>query len=360
MYKIGAVCVALFFIVSCTDNTDAQSGPTAWEGGAPVDTVAVEALVVTRGQLVSTISASGTVAGVNEALVVSEAQGIIRRLSVAPGQRVREGQELLKIDDTIAALNVQRAKDQLDSALLDLRANEQLAESGGSSTAALIRARSAASAARAQYETALKAFNDTTVRSPISGIVATRADGVTVGNVISAFTRVARVVDNSSFKITVGLGEREIGLVRNGNPVSVSIPSALGSELVDGIVESTGGGSDPSTGSYSVIISFANKWDNLVKSGMSASVEITTSAREPAIVIPLSALLRRNERYAVFVVKDNTVQVREVMPGQRSGVRTEILSGLAEGEHLVISGLSRLRDGTPVAVTLRGNSSERE
>lgn len=354
---IGVVAVCLG---SCGTRTAAVSGATAWAGGQVRDAIAVDSLTVSSGTLVSAISASGVVSGIHEAVVVAEAQGIIKSVTFAIGDRVREGQSLVTLENSIAALNVQRAKDQLDSAALELRANEQLAASGGASQAALTRARGAVSAAEAQYQSALKAFNDTTVRSPISGLVASRDDSITLGGLLPAWSRVARIVDNSSFKITIGVGEREIGLIETGSPVAINIPAALGAETITGVVQAAGAGSDPATGSFPVVIVFPNRWGNLVKSGMSATVEIFSRPAKPAVIVPTSALLRRSGRHAAFVTKDGTARVREVTLGRRSGVRVEVLSGLEDGEELIVSALARLQNGTPVTATNRGASADRE
>ncbi len=351
---------ATVVVASCAPKAAAISGATAWDAGINGEVIAVDALNITRGSLVNTVSSSGVVAGVNEAVAVAETQGIVKRVAFSIGDRVTAGAELLRVDDSIAALNLQRAKDQLDSANLELKANEQLTASGGSSPAALTRARSAASAANAQYETALKAFNDTVVRSPISGLIASREETATVGNIISPFTRIARIVDNSSFRITVGVGEREVGLIESGAVAMVSIPAALGETEVRGTVTAVGAGADSATGSFPVVVSFRNEWGNLVKSGMSASVSVSARESRPVIVVPASALVRRGNRFAVFVEKGGLAQARELTLGRKIGVRVEVLSGLEAGEKLIISALGRLQSGTPVALTNRGDSATYE
>jgi len=357
------LCITLFFVLfvsSCGNRTAAVSGATALVGGQTRDTLATDSLTVSSGTLVSVISAAGLVSGVQEAVVVAEAQGIINTISFAIGDRVREGQALVTLENSIAALNVQRAKDQLDSAVLELRATEQLAASGGASQAALTRSRGAVSTAKAQYQSVLKAFNDTTVRSPITGLVASRENSITLGGLLPAWSRVARIVDNSSFKITIGVGEREIGLIETGSPVTISIPAALGDQTISGTVQAVGAGSDPATGSFPVVIVFPNRWGNLVKSGMSATVQIASRQATPAVIVPTSALLRRGGRYAAFVAIDGTARVRELTLGRRSGVRVEVLSGLEDGEELIVSTLARLQNGTPVTTTNRGASADRE
>ncbi|MDY7028007.1 MAG: biotin/lipoyl-binding protein [Spirochaetota bacterium] len=69
---------------------------------------------------------SGTIAGIREALVVSETQGIVERLDFELGEEVDAGQVLLEVDDEIAALNMQQAEEQLENARIDYQTTENL------------------------------------------------------------------------------------------------------------------------------------------------------------------------------------------------------------------------------------------
>lgn len=344
------------FISSC-GNPDGVAGATAWEGQQVPESVAVESLAVARGSLADEIRASGTVAGVREAFVVSETQGLVKAVSFGLGDRVSEGRELLRVDDRIAALNLDRSKEQYEAARLELEATEKLAAAGRASPADLTRARGNASGAKSQYETALKAFNDTRLRAPISGVIASKDEVATVGATIAPGARVARIIDTSSFRITVGVGEREVGLIEPGAAVKVYVPAALGEDFVEGTVAAVAAGADPATGSFPVVVEFRNGFAGRVKSGMAASVSIRARASEPLVVIPSAALVRRGSDFAVFVDRDGTAEVRPVTLGRRSGIRAEVLSGLAEGEKLIISALTRLRPGVPVVSTERGDTA---
>ena len=344
------------FVSSC-GKPDGVAGATAWEGGQAADTVAVESLRVVRGSLADEIRASGTVAGVREAFVVSETQGIVKGVSFGLGDRVEEGRELLRVDDRIAALNLDRSREQYDAARLELDATEKLAAAGRAAPADLTRARGNASGAKAQYETALKAFNDTRLRAPISGMIASKDEVATVGATISPGARVARIIDTSSFRITVGVGEREVGLIEQGAAVKVYVPAALGEDFVEGTVAAVAAGADPATGSFPVVVAFRNGFAGRVKSGMAASVSIAARKAEPSVVVPSAALVRRGSDFAVFLDKGGQAEVRSVTLGRRSGVRAEVLTGLAEGEKLIISALTRLRPGVPVVSTERGDTA---
>ena len=361
---IGTVIVLLLAIAAVSFyvsyKPDAVSGATAWAGPDMSETEYVETVTVTKGILVSSLSASGVVAGIHEAFSISEAQGTIKAVYFDLGDRVTQGEKLLKVDDSLATLYLQRAKDQLDSAQLELRGTEQLAERGGASAAQLTRARGAMSAARAQYESALKTVNDTTIKAPISGVITSRENTIITGNTISAFDRVARIVDNSAFKVQVSLGEREIGLVQKDADAIVYVPSALGEEKIAARVTAIGEGADPVTGSFPVVVSFPNQWGSRIKAGMSATVEISITDTTDTVIVPLSSVMRKNEKTAVFIDDDGKARVRLIQLGRTAGVRAEVLSGLDGGESLIISALTRLRDGTPVVSTNRGESGTRE
>lgn len=363
MYKPATVMaitvLAGLTLLGCSKNIP-MSGATAWVGGQTFEELAVEGVTAQSGKLVVSIPGSGTVAGVREAVVTSQAQGVITAVNFSAGDRVREGRVLMTLDDRLAQFNLKRAQDQLDAAVLDLKATKILFESGGTSASNLARAQSAESAARSQYEQAKKTLDDQTAAAPISGIITSRDSSITVGNAIGMYSLITRLVDDSAFRITIGVGEREIGRVRAGLSASVLIPSAFGDKTIAGSVVAVGGGTDPQTGSYPVIVGFDNQWGDLVKSGMSARVEISPAEGQNAIVVPLSALVRRGESYALFVENEGRAQIREVTVGARNGVRAEVVSGLRPGETIIVSALSRLVDGTPVRVSLRGDSASRE
>jgi len=359
-FLIAAAAICAAALSASCGKPDAVSGATAWDEAQARTAVAVEALTVARGPLVNDVRASGVVAGAREAFAVSETQGIVKTVGFALGDRVTEGQELLRVDDRIVSLNLDRSKEQYEAARLELEATERLAAAGRSSPADLTRAKGNASGAKAQYEISLKAYNDTCLRSPIAGVVASREDVATVGATIAPGAVVARVVDTSSFRLTVGVGEREVGLVERGAAARVYVPAALGESYVEGVVEAVAAGSNPATGSFPVVVSFRNGFEGRVKSGMSANVSVRARATDPAVVIPTAALVRRGSRYAVFVDEAGKAAVRELSLGRRSGVRVEVLAGLAVGESLVVSALTRLGPGTPLTVSLVGDTASWE
>jgi len=354
----GLVLLAAIVLVGCgRPGTGRPGGPPAGvEGPAEAKPLAVEALEVTRGDLVRNIEAAGIVSGINEAYVVSETRGIIQGVSFELGDRISSGQVLVKVDDTIPRLNMEQAKEQFEIAKLDLEATERLFNEGSASKAELARARSAVNGAQALYQSALKTFRDCTIRAPIGGYIAAKESGITLGNYLSPGSRVARLVDISSLRAEVAVGEGQVSLVSESAPATVLIPAAGDQKLFEATVSAVAAGSDPATGSYAVIVTWANPVGTTIKSGMSVTVTIETRAQEPVVLIPSAAVIEQAGQSYVFTAEANRVAQKPVQVGRRIGNIAEILDGLEEGEILIISGLTALRRGDPVQPSLIGES----
>jgi membrane fusion protein (multidrug efflux system) len=355
---LSAAAVAALVVLASCGPPGGGRGPGGPPGGAgaPQEPKAVEALTVSRGALLRNVEAAGIVSGITEAYVVSETQGIIQSVAFELGDQVAKGEVLVKVEDTIARLNMEQAKQQSETAQLDLAATEKLFEDGSASRTQLIRARSAASGAQARYESALKTFRDTSIRAPIAGYVAAREREVALGNYLSPGTRIARIVDISSLKVEVGVGETQIGLIDEGAAARVYIPAACDEKLFEATVAAVAAGSDAATGSFPVVISWVNTCGDKIKSGMSATVTIETRQEQPVILIPSAALVEIEGALFVYTGETGRVAAKRVQVGRRLGNVAEIVEGLTDGEELIITGLGTLRQGDPVTLTVVGES----
>jgi len=318
--------------------------------------LAVEALTVTQGKLVGTIEAAGTVEGINEAYIVSETQGIIEEVNFSLGQKIAPEQVLVKVDDNIAYYNMIQAKEQWETAQLDLTLQEKLYNDGKSSRAQYSRAKSAANGARAMYEMASKTYEDCSVQSPISGYVAEKQNSIAIGSYMSPGSPIARIVDISSLKMEIAVGEREIGFFKAGLPASIVVPAGCPDVVFEGTVDAVAAGSNPVTGSYSVIIVWENSCGENIKSGMSGTVSVDTLNEESVTLIPSGAVLRKGGSSYVFVVRDGAAEQQKITPGRQQGNRLEILGGLDDGETLILSGLTSLKQGSKVNPDIVGES----
>lgn len=339
---------------------DAGSGAT-WEGAAeagPSGPLAVEAVEVGRTPLVSSITASGVIRGVREARVVAETQGIIRNVSFQLGQAVTAGDVLVALDSDIERLQMEQAQRQLETAQLELRATEQLAERGNASQAELARVRANATGAEAAYEQARKRFEDRTIIAPIAGRIAGKSSMITPGNYLTPGVEVARIADLRELEMEISVGEREVGYLEAGAPVNVTVPACPDSGENQARIDSIAAGTDSGSGSFPVIIRWENSCGERIRSGMSANVTIEPQGAERVLAVPAQAIAGTGDGPYVYVVSEGTARRARVETGRRLGSLTEITAGLSESDIVITTATSRLRDGDEVEATIRGESGE--
>jgi len=354
-----AVAAALF-ASSCSRDADGASAATGnWSAsGAAGDSAppAVDAMEVSTGNAVQAIEASGTIRGIDEVNIVSEVEGIIRTSSFALGDQVFEGTILLEVDATLPALQMEDARTLYESAEIDRLAAERRFENGSASQAELLRARSTADGARTRLQVAEKTYRDHFIRSPISGQVATKGAGTGRGNYITRGTVVARIVNLDTVELIIALGEAEIGSIRKGAEVQVSVP-ACGGLGVTGTVHAIAAGSDLRTGSFPVVVRWENECPDL-RSGMSARAVISLEDTNRQIVVPVSALRRDDDAFYIYVVKEGVVTRRPVVIGKTIGNRAEVLEGLQIGEVIAVTALSTIAEGSRVKARVRGKTGD--
>lgn len=222
-------------------------------------------------------------------------------------------------------------------------------ENRATAQASLRQAQAGQQAAQTQVNTALQSVADADVRAPIAGIISYRSCEVgQFSNTAGAFT----IVDLSKIYVETDVSEKYINLIQEGSTVNISVGS-IGKTVtgrVAAISPSTSG-----TSSYAVRIEADNSGEEL-KGGMTATVDFVISRKDGVIAVPANAVIKSGEKQIVYVVEEDKAQERIVTVGISDGETAEIVSGLKEGDVLVIKGQQYLKQDTPVKVT--GGDSE--
>ena len=353
LYKALLIAGLVLFIASCGRGRGSDSTSAAtWDPDQPGAAMMVETAQVAKGRLFGSIESAGTIAGTNEVQLVAESQGVVQSLEVLLGESVVQGEVIAKLDTTIARLSMQEALAAWENAEIDRNAIQNLYERGNASKIELVRVQSAERGARARYEQALKVLEDRTITSPINGRVAWIDEQVSQGNYLNPGTPLARIVDDSSYSIDLYIGERQIRLLAPGAEAQILV-AAAGDMRFSGAVTEVAAGSDPSTASFRVVVEFDGDRE-LLKSGMSAKVSLDTNREEDVLLVPTAALLRGDTENAIFLASSGRAVEREVRLGRRLGGMAEVLSGLEEGDRVIVSGTTRLSDGAPIDFERQG------
>ena len=166
----------------------------------------------------------------------------------------------------------------------------------------------------------------------------------------------ARIVDTETLRMEIPIGEGEVAYILRGTAAEIYLP-ICGAQDERGQVVAVAAGSDES-GSFLVAIEWDNSCGARVKSGMSATARIKPSGEEAVIVAPSIAVIERDDTHALFVAENGQARLRTVTIGRRFGERVEINDGLNEGDLVIVSALSALRDGTALEIETIGRSGD--
>lgn len=335
--------------------------------------VPVEIAKTQLADLAHTLNTTGEIMPGAEVAVAPKVSGRVAAIHVKVGDRVSRGQVLLELDATeasnaktmaeagvgVARAGLNKAKQSLADAELDYNRTKALYDSQAVAKAQFEQAESMLNNARIgvqvaeeqlkQAEATLQnsedTYNNFTVTSPLSGLVATV--NIEDGELAGPQATVLTVVQLATVKVKVNLSENAVVSIKKGTEVPVTINSL--NKTLTGMVASVGPKADPATRAFPVEIHLNNK-DGDLKAGMVATLNLETGLSQGTVAVPVDALLERNGQYWVYVLEDGKAKEVTVKKGIASGQLVEIIEGLQEGQDVIVSGNHLVTDGQKVKV----------
>jgi RND family efflux transporter MFP subunit len=326
----AAACILL---MSCSGE---KKETTAVEEKAKVKVEAVHVREVDQlGEFVATVEANIS----NQ--IAPQSPVRITKLHVEVGDRVRAGQLLVTTD----ANQLNQAKIQLDNQEIEFKRIDELYKVGGVSKSAWDAQKAALDARRTAFEN-LKENNQ--LLSPVAGVVTAR--NYDNGDMYSGAQPVYVVEQIRPVKLLVHVSESMYTKVRKGMEVDIRL-DVYEDEVFKGQVSLVYPTIDPATRTFPVEIRIANQ-DEKIRPGMFSRVTMTLGTMQH-IVVPDQAVVKQSgsgDRYIYVCEKDGSVSYRKVELGRRMDNRYEVISGVNDGEQVVITGQSRLSNGMQVEV----------
>lgn len=300
---------------------------------------------VRLGDLVLSVTTTGTVRAESMSRLKAETSGTVEKVLVAPGQQVRKGDVLVRLDPRPFDLAVDEAQAGVATAQVayndvvipdslltghapsDERKENTLARSG------LLAARVRLARAKLERERA-------TIAAPFDGVV--EAVNVSPGERLNAGQDIASVVDLAHLRVEAQVLEHDLPLVKVGGLAVVS-SAALNGRVIRGTVSAVLPVVDSATRAGRAVIRVNG--DGTLRPGMYADVKLEATRLGRRIMVPARAVIERDGRPLVFVVKRGRAQWTYVTPGRSNGAETEILPDSASGQVPVAVGDTVLIDG---------------
>ncbi len=370
MSKFGLYVAALLTVAlagtGCSNKHEAgktEKVPVVTVKGVTLETVKSAAVA----ELLDVV---GTVRARTSAVVSTRIPGTISVLRVREGDRVQKGQLLAQLDAqenqftaSVATAGIDEARRGLDEALsrkkladatlgryqnlfneqavsrqeFDIRQTEKEV-----AAQAVARAESRLKQAQEGAKAATAMSDYTRINAPISGVITSKPSDL--GATVFPGQPLMTIEDEGSYQLELALPENLATKVKPGTPLQVTL-DAFGSSFTAKIAEIVPT-ADPASRTFVAKIPLSQK---SLKSGMFGRGSLTLGTSVNGISVPIKAVVERGALTSVWIVdKENIAHLRLVKVGRQTGERSEILSGLSDGDRVVVTGMEKVTEAAKV------------
>jgi membrane fusion protein, multidrug efflux system len=342
----------------------AAGGPGG-AGGPGSGPAAVEVAKVQVQRIEDDAQAVGSLRAVQTVMVRPEVSGRVVRLGFTDGGRVRKGQLLVQLDNTLQDAQLKQAQAQANIARTNLQRSRELVAQNFVSQSAVDQNLAALEVAEAQVALARAQLSRLAITAPFDGVIGIRS--IALGDYVKDGADMVSLEDRSRMWVDFRLPERYVGRAAVGQTVQVTL-DALPGQSLSGKIEALNALVD-ADGRSLLVRARIEQPDAMLKSGMFARARVVFAVRERALLVPEEALVPQAGKQFVFkavpaaggaasaplangAAPSLVSQRLEAKLGVRLAGRVEILEGLSANDMVVTAGQARLArgDGVPLRV----------
>ena len=344
LFRIGLSAFACVLLLMACQQGDESGDELAEEDETPP--VPVETSVPVRGDIVAVYTGTAPIEAFAEADVIAKVDGEVRELHVEEGDMVEKNQILATLDGDRLRLELSESQARLRKLQRDYQRNQELQEKGLISEGDFERIQYDLEALEASFNLASLELDYTQIRAPITGVVSERY--LKLGNTIKTGEPVFRVTSFEPLVAYMHVPEREFRQIAAGQPVNIEVDALTGSHVV-ATVTRVSPVVDPETGTFKITIEL-DGFSQGIKPGMFGRMSIVYDKHENVLQVPRSAIIETANDTFVFVVEDDIGIRKPVEIGFSSKGMVEIVSGLSDGENVIIVGHVGLKNEASVVV----------
>lgn len=305
-----------------------------------------------------------------DVFVIPLMAGKVEKINVNVGDKVQKDDVLFVMDNDDISKQVNQASaayeaakagfdvsaSQIQSAKDNLERIEKLYEEGAvpetqyeqaklaASDKSLEAARMGVEQARVAYTNAASMLKNAEVKSPISGVVSDI--NIVEGEFASSSNPPITIVDSDSITIEFGISSNLVNKIQKGDEATVEISSA--NYKNEAVINSVSSSADIMTNLYTVSIVLEN--DGTIKPGMFAKVYLKTEKTDSVFAVKTEAVKETENKKYVFVADGESAVEKEVTTGLDTGTYIEIMTGLSEGDKVIVKGQDYISDGSKIKV----------
>lgn len=328
-----------------------QIGQMQEQFSQPQPPAVIEATEARTLSWIPSLKAVGSTRAVNGIEVANEVPGVVTEIAFESGQRVSQGDVLLRLDSAIdqAALRTRRAEAQL--ARQEFERLENLLPQRAISQAQYDEAKANLDAAQARVNEAEAQLSKKVLRAPFDGILGLRL--VDLGEYLPTGTPTVEINMLDPIYVDYTVSERELARITVGDTVEVAVAAAPASQF-EGQVSAINTSVAPETRTVRVRATLANP-DQTLKPGMFATVLTLNPQDLEVVAVPRTAVSYNTYGDFVYALVENDegqliTERRSVTTGATRDGMVEITDNLEAGDRVVATALLRLRAGQRVQI----------
>lgn len=352
-FIIGAACLLGLMIVAAVlkiafsdggaGDRKGPRGPSAGRGQVVAEVVAQ------RREFADQIRVLGVARGRRSVNITSNTTQLVTQVMFSDGQAVAAGTPLVELQAREEDADLIRTRAQLENAQREYDRYRILAERGVAPRVMAETAETALKTAQAAVAAAEARRGDRILRAPFAGVLGLTS--VTPGTLISPGSVITTLDDISGVRVDFPLPERYLGVLPVGAPLTATTDAFPGEEF-NGRIALLDTRVNEQTRAIIARAEFTNP-GNRIRPGMMMRVAVQQGRRQ-SLAVPEAAVQYEGQGAFVYRIargeKGSTAQRVEVQTGAVEGGYVEIVSGLANNDHIVASGLNRIQPGAPVTV----------
>jgi len=325
-----------------------RTGGRAGGRGGPSDRPTnVEIELVKRGSVSRTSMIAGMLEPIRTVGVNAQLSGTLLELKAEEGNRVRQGDVLAEIDARELEAQSRSAEANLRFAQSTVERSEQLFKQQIITLAEVERDRTSYEAAKSTSEQLKTRLGYARVAAPISGIITEKR--IEAGDIVSSSTRLFSVADVSTLVTRIMVSELEVSTLRAGDVVPLTV-DALGGQRVEGRIRRIFPTADSATRLVPVEVALSGRQLEGLRPGYTVRATLALDKTDDALLVPSRAVSGPAGARAVYIVKGGQVERRAVRIGSDMAGQSEILEGVVEGDSVIVSGTSMIREGAKAKV----------
>lgn len=282
----------------------------------------------------TTVTVSGTVKALSSTTVTTKVAGEVATVDVEVGDRVFSGDVLFKLTSDSIDLAVQQAENAVEIARKSYESLTTKTEEDPQVRDLRLRVQQAQS----NLDRAREDVQNLTIVSPVTGVVLSTS--VNAGDTVNGYTKIATVAETGKMSVDISVDELDIVKTKLGQEATITVSALSGKEFRGKVVSiSPKGVASSGVATFGVTIQVTDPTGLL--SGMTADVTIVTENKTNVLLAPAEAIVTSNNKHTAIVVSpDGTKTATQVQVGSSNGTYTEILSGLKEGDSVVLASVS--------------------